>query len=250
MHFMTKLLRGMPDESVHRLFIRYGRGDYEGPAVEIAVTGTGKVAAKSTYEYQDLVGTCLLKLMPAETIKIAGSILSLEPLDDAVRNLGIAAAPFAKKRAMLVFESKIAGDYTRAQAIGLYEQIGENANILCTLSGAPGWSHKTKAQLPSPKKEESLEQRLKFSSTQAPGGLPFLKELLAVLAPDFQDSLPGSFSTLRLVNTYLIEDLVFPPDRERLSSAEVRQRTKRKGKLQRQLVIDGKEYLREHPFAA
>jgi hypothetical protein len=250
MHFMTKLLGGISDEAVHRVFVRYGRGDYEGPAVEIAVSGAGKVGVKSTYEFQGLVAACFLKVVPVETVRMQGSILSLEPLDDVVKKLGIAASPFLKKRAMLLFESKISGDYTRAQATSLYDQVGETAHILCGLGGAPGWSHKTKEQLPSPKKDASLEERLKFSSTQAPGGTTFLRELLALSAPDFQDSLPSSFSSLRLVTTYLIEELVFPPDREKLSSAELRQRTKRKGKLHRQLVVDGKEYLREHPFTA
>ena len=250
MHFMTKLLRGVPDEAVHRVFVRFGRGDYEGPAAEISVAGSGKVSVKSSYEYQDLVAASFLKFVPGEAVKLAGSILSLEPLDDSLRELGIAAPPFVKKRAMLLFESSISGDYARTQATSLYDQVGENAYVLCTLAGASGWSHKTKVQLPSPKKEESLEERLKFSSTQAPGGVAFLKELLSLLAPDFRDSLPASFSTLRLVNTYLIDDLVFPADREKLSSAELRQRTKRKGKLLRQLVVDGKEYHHEHLFSA
>ena len=250
MHFMTKLLRGISDEAVHRVFVRYGRGDYEGPAVEIAVSGAGKVGVKSSYEYQDLVAACFLKLVPVEPVKMQGSILSLEPLDDAVKKLGIAASPFLKKRAMLLFESKISGDYTRAQTTSLYDQVGEKAYILCALGGAPGWSHKTKEQLPSPKKEAALEERLRFSSTQVPGATTFLRELLLFLVPDFQDSLPTSFSSLRLVTTYLIEALVFPPNREKLSSAELRQRAKRQGKLHRQLVVDGKEYLREQPFTA
>jgi hypothetical protein len=250
MHFMTKLLRGISDEAVHRVFVRYGRGDYEGPAVEITVSGAGKVGVKSTYEYQDLVAACFVKLVPGEAVKMQGSILSLEPLDDAVRKLGVAASPFLKKRAMLLFESKISGDYTKAQATSLYDQVGETAYILCALGGVPGWSHKTKEQLPSPKKEASLEERLRFSSTQVPGAMTFLRELLPFLVPDFQDSLPTSFSSLRLATTYLIEALVFPPNREKLSSAELRQQTKRQGKLHRQLVVDGKEYLGEHPFTA
>jgi hypothetical protein len=250
MHFVTKLLRGMSDEAVHRVFVRYGRGDYEGPAVEISLSGAGKVGVKSTYEYQDLVAACFLKLVPVETVKMQGSILSFEPLDDAVKKLGIAASPFVKKRAMLLFESKISGDYTRAQAASLYDQVGETTYILCALGGAAGWSHKTKEQLPSPKKDASLEERLRFSSTQAPGGAAFLRELLSFLTPDFQDSVPTTFSVLRLVNTYLIEELVFPPDCEKLSSPELRQQSKRKGLLHRQLVVDGKEYLREHPFSA
>jgi hypothetical protein len=250
MHFMTKLIRGMPDEAVHRVFVRYGRGDYEGPAVVIAVACAGKVSVKSTYEYQDLVAVSFLKSTPAETVKMTGSVLSFEPLDEALKKLGIAAPPFTKKRAMLLFESKISGDYARTLATDLYDRVGENAYVLCALGGAPGWSHKTKAQLPSPKKEESLEKRIKFSSTQAPGGTTFLQDLLATLAPDFQDNLPTKFSNLRITNTYLIEDLVFPPNRNELSSPELRQQTKRKGKLHRQLVVDGKEYLREQPFTA
>ena len=46
----------------------------------------------------------------------------------------------------------------------------------------------------------------------------------------------------------MINELVLPHNRERLTSAEIRLQTKRKGALHRVLQIDKEEYQREHAF--
>ncbi|MFX1563889.1 MAG: hypothetical protein ACFFDP_11360 [Promethearchaeota archaeon] len=250
MHFLLKILRGISDEAVHHAFLRFGRGDYEGPAAEISVSRSGNVKVRSTYQYQDLVATTFLRVLPIDTISISGLILGYEPLDSTLSKLGITAPPFTKKRAALLYQTKISGTYTKDQILPLYDEIGETAYIFCNLNTNIGWQHKSKNAIPSARKEAPIAERLKFSNTSVTNGPAFLPRLLEEMVPDFSDDLPTAFASLRIMNSYLINELEFPANRKQLSSAEVRLQTKRKGTIVRTLQIDEKEFSREHAFTA
>ncbi len=250
MHHILKILRGIHDEALHRTFLRYGKGDYDGPAAEISVTKAGKVKVKSNYQFQDFFGSILLKLVPTEFLSVSGVILGYEPLDDAVYSTGITVAPFTRKKRTQLYQTALSGTYAKNNLISLYEQIGEVAFLFCNLSAETGWAHKSKTKLPSARKEIPLEDQLKFSSTKIPAGSNFLEELLPLLVPDFKENIPAYFSSLRLVNLYLIDELVFPDNREQLSSTELRLKTKRRGRLHRALIIDDMDFQREHTFIA
>jgi hypothetical protein len=250
MHHILKILRDIHDDALHRTFLRYGKGDYDGPAAEISVTKAGKIKVKSNYQFQDFFGSILLKLAPTEFLKVSGIILGYEPLDDAVHSTGIAVAPFTRKKRTQLYQTSLSGTYAKNHLVSLYEQIGEVAFLFCNLSTEAGWIHKSKTKLPSAQKEIPVEDQLKFSSTRIPAGTKFLEELLPLLVPDFEENIPTSFSSLRLVNTYLIDELVFPENHEQLSSTELRLKTKRKGRLHRALIVDDMDFQQVHPFIA
>ena len=250
MHHILKILRGTTDEAVHRTFLRYGKGDYDGPAAEISITKAGKVRAKSNYQFQDFFASLLLKTVPVESISVSGIILGYEPLEDSISSTGITTTPFTRKKRTKLYQAPLSGTFPKNQLVSLYEKIGEIAFLFCTLTAENGWRHKSKTKLPSAQKEIPVAEQLKFSSTAVPAGSNFLEELLPLLVPDFKDELPSSFSSLRLVNIYLIDELVFPENRDELSSAELRIMTKRKGRLHRTLSVDDVEFQRVHPFIA
>ncbi len=246
MHFITKILTNSVDSSVHRAFLRYGRGEYPGPATEITITKVGKVKVRSTFMYQDLPATVMLTMVPVETVSLSGIILGYEPLDEILADLGFEAAPSKKKPRTLLYQSKLVGSFTTKQAALLYESVGENAYIFCNLSTKIGWLHKTKAKIPSAQKEPPLSERLKFSTTQVPSGTEFVQELLHELVPDFAEDVPSEFSSLLIENTYEIQDLIFPPDMKQLTSKEVRLKTQRSGILHRKLHVDESEFNKKH----
>ncbi len=249
MHHILKILRGTTDEAVHRTFLRYGKGDYDGPAAEFSITKAGKVKVKSNYQFQDFFASIFLKIVPVDSLTVSGIILGYEPLDDAIASLGI-TSPFTRKKRTQLYQTTLSGTYPKNQLVSLYEQVGEIAFLLCTLSAETGWLHKSKTKLPSAQKEMPVEDQLKFSRTTVPAGFNFLEELIPLLVPDFEEKLPSSFSSLRLVNIYLIDELVFPENHEHLSSTELRLKTKRKGRLHRTLTVDDIDFQHEHPFIA
>lgn len=248
MHFISKILKDTVDESVHRAFLRYGKGDYYGPAAEIAIAKSGKIKVKSNHLYQDLIASVFVTYVPVDTISVSGIVLGHAPLDEALAALGIEADPFKKKPRTQLFQSKIDGVYPVKQVASFYDDIGENALIFCNLSTDQAWTHKSKNKIPSAQKEPPIEEQLKFSTTNIPAGTDFVPNLLLELTPDFLDDIPTNFSTLRIENTYEIQDLIFPPDRDQLTSKEIRVLTQRRGILHRTLTVDGKELTSKHPM--
>ncbi|MFX0078096.1 MAG: hypothetical protein ACFE8O_02560 [Candidatus Hermodarchaeota archaeon] len=248
MHFLSKILRDTVDESVHRAFLRYGKGEYDGPVAEISIAKSGTVKVRSNHLYQDLIASVFVKHVPVDTVSISGIVLGYEPLDETIAALSIEADPFKKKPRTQLFESKIAGVYPVKQVVSLYDDIGENALIFCNLSTDQAWSHKSKTKIPSAQKEIPIEEQLKFSTTKIPAGTNFVSELLLELTPDFLDDIPDAFSTLRIENTYEIQDLIFPPNRDQLTSKEIRVLTQRSGILHRTLSVDDKEFKSKHPM--
>ena len=246
MHFITKILNDVVDDSVHRAFLRYGRGEYQGPVAEITTTKAGKVKARSSYMYQDLPAAVMITMVPVETVSISGIVLGYEPLDAVLADLGFEAAPSKKKPRTQLFQSQLAGEYSVKQVASLYSDATGFAYIFCSLKTDMGWSHKAKSKIPSAQKEPPIAERLKFSTTQIPDGTDFTKELLHQLVPDFINEIPSGFSKLQIENTYEIQDLIFPPDMKTLSSKEVRLKTQRSGLLHRRLVVDDSEYTKKH----
>jgi hypothetical protein len=246
MHFITKILKDIVDESVHRAFLRYGRGEYPGPAAEITKTKAGKVKVRTTYMYQDLPASILVTLVPAETISISGFLLGYEPLDDVLMDLGFKSEPSKKKPRTLLYQSKIDGEYPVKQIEPLYKEVGPNAYIFLNLTTDIGWRHKVKAKIPSAQKEPPTAERIKFATTQIPPATDFEQALLSELLPDFIDDISSDFSSLLIENTYEIQKLIFPPDMKQVSSKELRLKTQRSGILRRTLIIDGSEFIRKH----
>lgn len=246
MHFISKILRGTVDESVHRAFLRYGKGQYEGPAAEITLTKAGKAKVRSTYLYQDLIASVFAQHAPVDTISVSGIILGYEVLNEPLAKLGITAGPFTKKPRTMLFQSKISGTFSKSQLVLLYDEIGEMAYLFLKLNAGSGWTHTPKTSIPSAQKEAQFAEQLKHTTTQINPGTRFLDALLEELVPDFIDRVSDTFSTLRIENTYTIEELVFPPNKDQLTSKEVRLQTKRKGRLYRKLILGDVEYTREH----
>ena len=248
MHFITKILNDIVDDSVHRAFLRYGRGEYPGPAAKVTITKAGKVKVQSTYMYQNLPASVMLSTVPTEAVSISGIILGYEPLDTILADFGFETPPSKKKPRTQLIQSKIAGDYSVKQAAALYDDVGDNAIILCNIATKIGWSHKAKIKIPSAQKEPPVTERIKFSTTQVPDGDVYLQELLQQLTPDFTDDISSKFSSLQIENTYEIQDLIFPPNKEQLTSKEIRLKTQRRGVLHRTLIVDDSEYTRKKSF--
>ncbi|MFX1577537.1 MAG: hypothetical protein ACFFCF_10230 [Promethearchaeota archaeon] len=248
MHFITKILNETVDQSVHQAFLRYGRGEYPGPAAEVTVTKAGTVKVRSTYMYQDLAASVMIETMPVETVAISGLILGYEPLDEVLANIGFDAAQSKKKSRTLLYQAKLSGEYPIHQVSKLYSGIDAIAYLFCSLKTNIGWEHKAKTKIPSAQKEPPVSERLKFSNTKVPKNTKFLQALLSQLLPDFINDVPSDFSKLQIINTYEIQDLIFPPDMKQLASREVRLKTKRSGILRRTLIIDDTEFTNKHPM--
>lgn len=246
MRFPSQLLQGETDDRVHQAFLRYGKGEHDGPAAEITLTKTGKVKVQSTYLYQELVASVFLSLAPVETITISGVVIGSEKVDEDLMALGIEAGPLRKVRQAKGYTSKIAGDYSRKQISNLYEEIGATGYILCTLTAGKEWTHKAKTKIPDPRSTATVDAQMKFCTTRVPAKTTFTDQLAKELVPDFYTNIPQDFTQLKINNVFNIKGFIFPANRDELTSKELRLKTKRNMIIHRTLLVDDTELVKDH----
>ena len=246
MRFPSQLLHGETDERVHQAFLRYGKGEHDGPAAEITLTKTGKVKVQSTYLYQELVASVFLSVVPVETLTISGVVIGSDKVDEDLTALGIEPGPLRKVRQAKGYTTKIAGDYSVKQISGLYEKIGATGYILCSLTADKDWSHKAKIKIPDPRSTATIDEQMKFCTTRVPANTRFTDRLVKELVPDFYTDLPSNFTLLKINNIFNIRDFIFPPNKDQLTSKELRLKTKRDLVIHRTLLIDETEYTKFH----
>lgn len=63
LHFTSKLALGKPDDAVHQRLVKYSKGDFDGPVIELAVRGK-TLTMNGSPEYEDAIGWILASLAP------------------------------------------------------------------------------------------------------------------------------------------------------------------------------------------
>jgi hypothetical protein len=246
MRFPSQLLQGESDDRVHQAFLRYGKGEHDGPAAEITLTKTGKVKVRSTYLYQELIASIFLSVVPVETLTISGVVIGSEKVDEDLTALGIEPGPLRKVRQAKGYTTKIAGDYSVKQINALYEEVGATGYILCSLTADKGWSHKAKTKIPDPRSSATVDEQMKFCTTRVPAKTMFTDQLVKELVPDFYTGLPSNFTLLKINNIFNIRGFIFPPNKDQLTSKELRLKTKRDLVIHRTLLVNETELTKDH----
>jgi hypothetical protein len=246
MRFPSQLLQGETDERVHQAFLRYGRGEHDGPAAEITLTKTGKVKVRSTYLFQELVASVFLSVIPVETLTVSGVVIGSEKVDEDLLTIGIEPGPLRKVRQAKGYTSKIAGDYSIKQIMSLYEEIGATGYILCSLTAGKDWRHTSKTKIPDPRSTKTVDEQMKFSTTRVPAKTMFTGQLVKELVPDFYGDIPPNFSLLKINNVFNIKGFIFPPNKDDLTSKELRLETKRDMVIHRTLLVDDAVFTKDH----
>jgi len=109
---------------------------------------------------------------------------------------------------------------------------------------APGISFKTKKKLPRPGKSGDAKVNDKFCT------LDLDMKFLAKLKNEFFWDAPD-FKKARMEHSYTISEIVIPKELEKEKNFEkIRQEAKRKGRLLRKTIADGKELSKEIGFEA
>jgi len=217
--FIKKIFEGNADESVHRQFIRFSRGSFSGRAA--------------------------LNLVKKERIKLGGSFEFANDFCDFV-----AENSEAKFSGKILSRSKIA-DFNGKEKKGIYAYEVEGADskkiieikdaaysMLLDAEGT-GISLKMKKKLPKPGKSGELKIDDKFCILEC--DLKFWEKLKEFFM------LPES-SKFKVNHTYIIEEVIV--DRDEKDFAKMRETAKKKGKIIRKTVIDGKEAVEEKRFEA
>lgn len=242
MHFLTKIINGQVDDEVHRKFVKFSTGEFEGPTILVNVKKK-TINFKASFDYHDFVMEFIINRAPSTECSVKGNIFSSQDISEELKKIGV-----KMKKSKNVYKAAVKTTVSSEKLRELYAGIGDKSTLLLSINPSSGsWKLAMKANFPKPITAE-VKDPTSFCNGFLEGNGNVLEDIRRELAPDFVKEIPLPFTSLRLTNLYHIVELVFPEDKDKLPPREVRVKTKRKGTLSRILEVDGQKFKKEIPF--
>lgn len=161
-HFLTKLIHGLNDKSVHRRFIKFSKGEFPegGPVVRIKATKKNSLTLNASFEYEDLIGYFVATHLPSEgaSYKVQGDIytqphVDLEEIQGKLEQLSLPGEWVPGKRDMKnLFIYAMNLTLTPPEIIRLYDMLADDCYLLLAIPAAGEWKFKTDSKIPPLKK--------------------------------------------------------------------------------------------------
>jgi len=223
-NFIKKIFQGEIDESVHRQFVRFGRGIF-GNRAAINFKTNGKVKLTTGFEFaNDLVE---LIASVCKKIKVNGILLTRQdPCEFGLQG----------KKKKGIFESEINKELNAEEI----RKICEKAYFTLFDCSCDSIELKIKKKLPKPGKSNERKINDTFCILEAD------KKYEKSIMQDFLFDVQGK--RVKIVHLFEINDIVLPEGEKDFE--EIRKKAKRKGKIIRKINSDGKEQIKEKDFAA
>lgn len=278
MHFINKIIEQNVDQSVHNRFVKFSKGTYKngGPVIVVKVGKNFKLNINSSHEYEDQIGLFMSSILPGGQYSVIGNIYTQPRVSPDNISIDIEGPWQRGKRDLKSLSFKMVNTQMQPDEIQrLYENLMDQCYILLSIMPSSGkiWSMNTKEVVPSLKKIQDktpldtckpetqakcknidfcsengicIKKRVGFCKAKTgPLNGEAMQAFRKAFLKDFLD-IPQDFTELKLVNQYQINNLIFPPNKEDLTSKEIREQTKRAGIINRILYLDGKKY--ENPI--
>jgi hypothetical protein len=209
-------------EGVHAYFIRFSRGHFKNRAV-LNLQKTTRIKLKGSFEWANDFVRIASELAD---IKFSGIILNKEELPE------LAEFPKKKKTGIIQYEiPNISSEKIK--------QIEEKAYCMLLDGETPDLTLKMKKKLPKPGKSNEKKADDKFCQLEADLKYwPQIKE--AFMLPECKKC--------KINHAFIIEELILPEGEK--DFVKIRELTKRKGKIIRNLEIDKQETKEEKDFVA
>jgi len=227
MHYIKQIFSDDIEDWVHRLFVKYGRGEYQGPRIRIACAGK-YVKVSATYDYATALCEVLAKNFGGE-LSVSGKIISREKIEDLVSDFLKIKKSKGKKG---VFELEVAGDVDAQALVGIIAASPGTFFLLNLTSG----KNKIKSKNKLPKPGSKLKEGFVTASYDA--------GILPTISDEFLFDVEGDFTEASISHTYKIDELVKPEGVD--DPARIRVESKRKGKVIREVSVDGVDKKCEH----
>jgi hypothetical protein len=217
------------EEEVHNEFIKFSRGEFKSKYLITGKKAADKWVIKTGPEFVNAVVKLCLDKAP-EKVRMTGVIVSTTKID----------APFilGMKQFMGIKQHKVDGEIDKKDII---DMIRNNPRVFYALSfSTPSCELKVKAKAPKSAKPSTSgkEPAADFCSLKTTD-----KDIVDELF--FDD--PG-FNEISINHTVKITDTIYPKEFMKMKPEEVREQSKRKGILVRNLEVDGKKKVSEAHF--
>jgi len=226
--FIKKIFENNMDNSVHRQFIRFSKGQYGNRAI-INVKKGKTIKINTTFELANDLIYFITNL--SSWFKVKGILISRNQIE------GLEGK---KKRGLFVYNiaKELKNDELRELVDKSYYAL------LDCVSGDNTIDLKIKKRLPKPGKDESKVND-KFCQLNLD-----IKYWLQV-HKEFLFDLPSESKKVRIEHIYIIKNIKIPKELEKERDYEkIRLWAKRSGKLIRKAIVDGKEIVKEKEFTA
>jgi len=224
--FIKKIFENKIDDSVHKQFVRFGKGTYPGRAVVKITKQPDKIKIGTSFEMaNDIIEFCS---QLNNNLKCSGIILTKEKLE----------LPGEKKKASLL-EYNINQELSSEQIKNILEKC-----YSCLLDiESQGISLKSKKKLPKPGKAGDAKIDDKFCQLEL--DIKYWPKVKSEFAFDISDP---NFKKALAVHTYIITDIIMPKGEKDFE--KIRILAKRKGKITRKIILDKQETVKEKDFEA
>ncbi|MBU0958942.1 MAG: hypothetical protein KKB31_03270 [Nanoarchaeota archaeon] len=232
MNFIRKVFEKKVDESTHRQFTRFGKGEYKGRFF-LGFTKTKKIKVKSSFEFaNDLVEIAA----GFGEARVSGIVLSKKDISEDMSKKGIQCNAESKKGG-LYYENQIpVQDLKPAQTLEL-----EKASYFSLLDiEGEDFRVKMKKKLPKPGKDERKIDD-KFCQLEAD------EKYCSKIKEDLFWDLP-EVKKASIKHSVIIGSIIMPQGEK--DYAKIRELSKRKGKLIRHIDADGQTTQKETTFEA
>lgn len=220
MNFIKKIFSGKTDETTHRQFIRFGKGEYRRRAL-LGFWKTKNIKVKSSFEFAN---DFVLFVAGLGEATFEGNIWSKEQ---------IPGLHGTKKEGKIVYN---VGNFKSNQI----KEIAPLAYYFLLNADGNGIKLRIKNKLPKPGKSEGKIDD-KFCQ------LELDERYYTAVKADFFWDLPEC-KKASVEHTFVIRDIILP--KGEIDYAKIRELAKRKGKIVRIADIDGNEIRKETEFEA
>jgi len=236
-NIIKKVFEGVFDEEVHSEFLKFGRGEYPDKYLIECKKQTNKWSIKTSAEFANFLVRRGLN-QASDKVKAKGIIVSTMNLEEDC------SFEFELKKAMGIKKIVIDSEIEKVKILGLMEKYPRAFFALSFSTGDCDLKIKAKApksSKPGNKSKDDAGPKADFCSLKT-SNIEIIKDLLFGINHESKE--------VKVNHTIIVENLIYPKDMSKMKPEEVRENSKRKGKVVRQITVDGREEIREAEFEA
>lgn len=229
MNFMRKIYEKNVDEKVHQKFVRYSTGEFEKEEFMIK-KGSSFVQIKAGFEYLDVMFDIIAQCVK-EDVSLNGIIVTKNKIINELNEFGIEPKKVTGKK------------YTIEETMGKekFKEFVDKFNSCSLLIKLKSGKYSISVKKSIPKPGKILE---KFVTAKFD-----LKDLDLIKKEFLFDIKVDNFKDISIKHTYIIDEIIIP-DEFKNNPEQARLNAKRKGRIMRNIDIDGKTEEREMELLA
>lgn len=235
--FIKKIFEGKSDddEFVHLQFQKFSRGEYKSRALVKVKNSKGKYTINTTAEYAKELVRAVAEILGSNKAQVTGVVISTRDLTGELEFKGKKQFQGVKK---YIIDTEMSGD----DILNLCNNF-PSSFVAFSFKTGDGTELKVKPKAPKSGKPSSKggeKPKPNFCRLKTKN-----KDLVRGLFFDFDIN---NFKEADLEHVFLVEDIL--TDYNIKDPKEMREKAKRKGRILRKLVVDGKEINSEKAFEA